>query len=375
MEWEEAANNPLILKNYDLFRQSGIFDYIEELLEEKKAADFLLLEAYEIFRQESVEEIFALIIKYLSDKFIPSKLTFILNEGIMFNRIKIIAYENMKSIETDAEIDSLEDLEHVFRKYSKTINFLVLENECNQSESVKEFRKFNPEIVVPVLGISGLYGVILFGPKILGIEYTAKEISYIDHLMRFTSIAIQNTIHYEHSVKDSKTGLYNHNFFINRINEQIARSRRIKIPFSIIVMDIDHFKNFNDTYGHLAGDKVIISLAKTLQKVSREGDILSRFGGEEFMILLPHAGREVSCLASERFRKAIEAMETEYQGHILKVTVSLGVASYNHLEDLDAVNLIKRADAAMYQSKNSGRNQSSYCRLGLLQQSEEFRKK
>jgi diguanylate cyclase (GGDEF)-like protein len=374
MEWEETSNNPLILKNYDLFRESGILKYVEELQSDNKAQDLLLQEAYEIFRQESVDELIDLIIKYLSDKFIPSKLTFILNEGIMVNRIKILSYENMKSIETDAVIRSLDGMEKFFRKYSGTTSFLILENELIESENMETFRGFNPEIVVPVLGISGLYGVILFAPKVLGEEYSAKEISYIDRLMHFTSIAIQNTIHYEHSVKDPKTSLYNHNFFIHRVNEQIARSSRIKTPFSIIVMDIDNFKNFNDTYGHLAGDEVIISLAKTLHKTIREGDILSRFGGEEFTVMLPHAGRKEAWLASERFRKAIETMETDYQGIILKVTVSLGIACYNFQENMDETNLLKRADQALYQSKRNGRNQSSFYKSGLLQHAENFEK-
>lgn len=372
MEWEEIAKNPLILKNYDLFRESGILKYIEELQADNKAQDSLLQEAYEIFRQESVDELIDLIIKYLSDKFIPSKLTFVLNEGIMVNRIKILAFENMKSIETDAVIKSLDGMERFFRKYSGTTSFLILENELQDSESMETFRRFNPEIVVPVLGISGLYGVILFAKKILGEDYSAKEIAYIDRLMHFTSIAIQNTIHYEHSVKDSKTGLYNHNFFIHRVNEQIARSRRKKIPFSILVMDIDKFKNFNDTYGHLAGDEVIISLAKTLLKTIREGDILSRFGGEEFTVMLPYAGRKEAWLASERFRKAIETMVTDYQGTILKVTVSLGIASYNHHENLTETSLLKRADDALYQSKKNGRNMSSFYKSGLLQHAENF---
>ncbi|MDC7235966.1 MAG: GGDEF domain-containing protein [Spirochaetales bacterium] len=372
MNWEDLSQNPLILNNYELLRDSGILNYIEELKEDNKAQDILLKEAYEIFRQESVDELVSLIISYLSDKFIPSRLTFILNEGIMVNRIKILSYENLKSIETDAEIKSLEGMERFFRKYSGTTSFLILENEMTDRENLDTFRTFNPEIVVPVLGISGLYGVILFAPKILGEEYSAKEIAYIDRLMHFVSIGIQNTIHYEHSVKDPKTGLYNHNFFIHRVNEQIARSRRRQQPFSVIVMDIDKFKNFNDTYGHLAGDEVILNLARTLQKTIREGDILSRFGGEEFTVLLPYAGRKEAWQASERLRVSVEEMVTEYQGEILKVTVSLGIASYNSYEKLSENNLLKRADTALYQSKKNGRNRSSFFKSGLLQHAESF---
>jgi diguanylate cyclase (GGDEF)-like protein len=100
---------------------------------------------------------------------------------------------------------------------------------------------------------------------------------------------------------------------VRRVEEEIARSKRRKKPFSVIIMDIDKFKHFNDTYGHLAGDEIIISLACTLTKTLREEDILSRFGGEEFMVLLPDAGRDAAWIAAERIRKTIEDMETTYQ--------------------------------------------------------------
>jgi diguanylate cyclase (GGDEF)-like protein len=186
----------------------------------------------------------------------------------------------------------------------------LLENEFSETDYLDPFLSYKPEIVVPVLGISGLYGMILFSAKVLGEDYKPQEISYIDRLMNFTSIGIQNTIHYEHSVKDPKTGLYNHNFFIHRVNEQIARAKRIKRHFSILVIDIDNFKYFNDSYGHLAGDEVILQVSKILKKSIREGDILSRFGGEEFTILLPYADCQEGWEASERIRKAIEQMET-----------------------------------------------------------------
>jgi diguanylate cyclase (GGDEF)-like protein len=188
--------------------------------------------------------------------------------------------------------------------------------------------------------------------------------------MRFTSIAIQNTIHYEHSVKDSKTGLYNHNFFSNRVSEQTARSLRNGDPYSVIVLDIDKFKIFNDSHGHLAGDEVIIRLAAILRKTMREGDIVSRFGGEEFTVLLPAAGVSEAYMAAERIRKAVEEMEIDSKGSRLKVTVSLGVATFHPSERPVAGNILKRADKALYRSKKNGRNRTTLFRTGLLYRAE-----
>jgi diguanylate cyclase (GGDEF)-like protein len=186
--------------------------------------------------------------------------------------------------------------------------------------------------------------------------------------MKFTSISIQNTIHYDNSVKEPKTGLFNHIFFNNRLVEEIARSKRNHAVFSILIMDIDRFKNFNDTYGHMAGDEVIINMAATLKKTLREEDILSRFGGEEFTVLLPDTEPDKAWIAAERFRLAVERMETHYQKHLLKVTVSIGIATV-HPDNLGtADDLMKRADQALYQSKKRGRNRSTHYRSGLLNQ-------
>ncbi|MDC7222297.1 MAG: GGDEF domain-containing protein, partial [Spirochaetales bacterium] len=113
---------------------------------------------------------------------------------------------------------------------------------------------------------------------------------------------------------------------------------------------------------------VILNIASTLKKTLREGDILSRFGGEEFTVLLPDTTPEQSWVAAERLRRAVEEMETHYQEHLLKVTISIGLASIHPYSLGTAAELMKRADKALYQSKEKGRNQSTHYRSGLLNQ-------
>lgn len=351
--------NPAIINNYQLLKETGLLDYIETLRLGNRGLEDLLTEASEIFRKESVEELVTFVIACFSDKFIPSNLVFILNQGIMVNRIKTVAYKNLKKIDSEFEIKTLEPYENFFRKYTGTTSFLIFESEFRDSELAAPFVEFNPEIIVPVNGFSGLYGIILFGPKVLGQEYSTQEISYINQLIKFTSIGIQNNIHYEHSVREPKTGLYNHNFFVRRVDEEIARAKRTKKSFSVIILDIDKFKHFNDTYGHLAGDEIILNLADMLKQTVREEDILSRFGGEEFMALLPDAGREAAWIAAERIRKAVEEMTTPYEKQALKITISLGIATFDEEHD-DTVNIFREADKALYLSKEGGRNKASF---------------
>jgi len=366
MEWEDLAQNPKLINNFSLLKEIGILDYIETLKVSNRDSGELINEAYEIFLKESVDELVSYIIKCLSEKFIPSDLIFILNEGITVNRIKTYAYHNMTVTKTDLDLETLEPYEAFFRKYSGTTSFGLFEYEIADQELIAPFEKYNPEIIVPINGLSGLYGIILFGPKILSEEYSKSEIYYIDKLMKFTSVGIQNNIHYEHSVKDAKTGLYNHNFFVSRVNEEMARCRRTRKSCSLIVLDIDHFKKFNDTYGHLAGDEVIIKLADTLKHSVREEDILSRFGGEEFTVLLPETGRQDAVVVGERIRRAVENLSVQWEDKFLKVTVSLGISTYDWVEKLSEKTIFERADEALYKSKHNGRNQVTLYQSGLL---------
>ncbi len=356
MDWEKLSENPLLISNYNLLKEIGLLDYLEELRVANQYRGELLNEAYDIFLKESVDELVTYVIKCLSEKFIPTDLVFILNEGITVNKIKTYGYHNMKISPNNLEIESLEPYEAFFRRYSGTTSFSIFEYEIENPGTIEPLRQFNPEIIVPIKGLSGLYGIILFGPKILSKEYTPAEISYIDSLLKFTSVGIQNNIHYEHSVRDAKTGLYNHNFFVNRVNEELARSRRTQASFALIILDIDHFKDFNDTYGHLAGDEVIIHLAEVLKGTVREEDILSRFGGEEFTVLLPDTNRKQVLMAAERVRTGIEVMEVPWESQTLRVTVSLGVSVHVPGENISEKSLLERADEALYKSKKNGRN-------------------
>ena len=355
------------MQNYNLFKKSGILDYIETLNTKTHELDELLIQAHTMSQKRSVEMLVEYVIDCLSEKFIPRNLVFILNEGILLNKIKVLSYKNMKSVETRININTLAPYEKFFSTYQGTTSFLIFENEMETEELISPFRSFNPEIIVPINGFSGLYGVIIFGPKILQEEYSTEEISYIDRLMKFTASALQNNIHYDHSVKDAKTGLYNHSFYSSRVIEEVARSRRNRRPFSILIMDIDKFKFFNDTYGHMAGDEVILEIARKLEYTMREEDIISRFGGEEFTVLLPDSDAEAAWLAAERVRKEIESLTIDYKGALLNVTISLGAATYGGEVDCSGSELIRRADEALYTSKKTGRNKTTVYKWGLLQ--------
>ncbi|MDI6689394.1 MAG: GGDEF domain-containing protein [Actinomycetota bacterium] len=158
------------------------------------------------------------------------------------------------------------------------------------------------------------------------------------------------------SIHDKLTGLYNYSYFIDRLNEEVKRADRFGMPLSLIMIDIDHFKEFNDTFGHVKGNKLLNRLAKIIRRRLRDIDIVARYGGEEFAVLLPGVAKEAGIVA-ERIRKAVEA--EEFEGDVenprVKKTISAGVAIYPYNAG-DDTELIVNADQALYSAKESGRN-------------------
>ncbi len=182
------------------------------------------------------------------------------------------------------------------------------------------------------------------------------------------AIALENARLYEEtrhlSITDSLTGIFNRRHFINLAQREFQRSRRYQRPLSLIMMDLDHFKKINDDHGHLVGDKVLRTVAKLCEKKLRESDIIGRYGGEEFLIMLPETptcitGSEQTehdaTAVAERLRQIVASTPTQTARGEISITISLGVAELS--EDMDKLEtLIDRADQALYQAKKSGRN-------------------
>lgn len=153
---------------------------------------------------------------------------------------------------------------------------------------------------------------------------------------------------------DSLTKIANRRAFDDCLNQRFAEWTRKSTPFSLLILDVDHFKKFNDTHGHQAGDEVLRQVAKSLKETVRDMDIPCRYGGEEFAIVLPATQAKDACGLAERIRESIEGLQTSFQGKSLQVTASLGLAQVNQQDN--TVSILKRADDALYASKNGGRN-------------------
>ncbi|PKL76642.1 MAG: hypothetical protein CVV27_09200 [Candidatus Melainabacteria bacterium HGW-Melainabacteria-1] len=177
------------------------------------------------------------------------------------------------------------------------------------------------------------------------------------------NLQLRNKIQ-EQAIKDGLMGVFNHRYMKVKLEEEMARAKRYASPLTLIIADVDYFKKFNDTHGHLLGDKVLKEIATILQDSVRETDIVARYGGEELAILLPETPLDAACDVAERIRSNVASHPfTGKDQQVVAMSLSIGVSSLLDEPDLEPSELIIRTDTALYRAKNQGRNQ--ICRAQL----------
>ena len=158
-----------------------------------------------------------------------------------------------------------------------------------------------------------------------------------------------------HAEHDGLTGLWNHRVIVERLGEEMNRSVRDGTPLSVILADVDHFKKVNDSFGHMAGDMVLKEIGTVLTRTLRPYDCVGRYGGEEFLLILPNCGMESALLRGEQLRAAVQSARMLDGETMLQVTASFGVASAFPFH-YEAETVIRAVDAALYRAKSNGRN-------------------
>ena len=189
--------------------------------------------------------------------------------------------------------------------------------------------------------------------------FTADEMATLENLLCAIVYPLRNALTYRRAVemasRDPLTGINNRRAMDPALTREIDLARRQGTPLSLLIVDIDHFKRFNDRFGHVVGDDVLVAVAQTIANTIRRSDLLYRFGGEEFVVLASHTDKDGAMLLAERIRKNIAAIRS-VRGLDTEVTVSLGVARLQHRYDEER--LFRRADRALYAAKRGGRNRS-----------------
>jgi diguanylate cyclase (GGDEF)-like protein len=244
----------------------------------------------------------------------------------------------------------------------------IIEDEIPVEHS--ELSSFNMKsgMLIPLIIRDEVIGAVAAGQVAFKRNFTEADTRFITTLANQIAIAIENARMYnqmeELATKDGLTKLYNHSHFQEILANEIEKADRYDRELSLLMMDIDNFKDFNDTYGHPVGDEVLKELARLLKEEARGPDVVARYGGEEFVVILPETDIKGAVKMGQRLNKAIKDMVVEYDDLELKVTVSIGASVYS--ESKSQKDLINDSDEALYQAKDAGKDQTcskEFCSL------------
>ena len=264
------------------------------------------------------------------------------------------------TIEYKISIDS--PLIEFLSSSSNVFDLHELSEKFPESQEIKVIESLNPSLIVPLMLKNHLNGILVMGERIfvenLSADYTTYERNEIQTIASLASVAVHNASLIDQSTTDMMTKLRLKFYFYNILEDKLDSAFSHEQTLSVIMFDIDFFKKFNDTYGHACGDYVLKKVAEIISDSIREGDLASRYGGEEFTVLLCNAGKDEAMLVAERIRKRIEQTTVFYEGHNMQITISGGISVFNVETNpvRSAKVLVDQADKALYISKRSGRN-------------------
>lgn len=235
-------------------------------------------------------------------------------------------------------------------------NVVVLENDSVSRRHARIERRQGGFSIMDLDSTNGTYV-----NDTLVTEHALKpgdQIKIGDTILKFLSgsdveVQYHETI-YKMTIVDGLTGANNKRYLLEALEREVQRAKRYKRPLSFLMLDVDHFKNINDSFGHLAGDYVLKELATAIRTRLRPDDVLGRYGGEEFGSILPETGPEGAMTIAEELRRLIEEQRFVFDSEPIPVTISIGVACYQEGQDVEG--LVKAADERLYKAKHAGRN-------------------
>ncbi len=259
----------------------------------------------------------------------------------------ITLYDITKEICKSLEVDK------VFGNFKEELNKYLSVQDCKLLKGESGLPEYEGYALFPLKIQDELIGHL----AVKGLKGEDKEKFHI--LSQQFLLGIKRAFLYEGvqalSIIDSLTNVFNRRYYLERFKEELERSMKYRYVFSCLMIDIDYFKSFNDRYGHIVGDAILRELSATIQQNIRQIDLLGRFGGEEFSIILSETDKDAARFAAERIRKAIEDKGIKVYDEELKITVSIGVSTYPK-DAKDMKTLIDKADSALYLAKQEGRN-------------------
>ena len=266
------------------------------------------------------------------------------------------------------DLDNYPELIHAMNVRSK----VVIDNVKNHPLTKTHAKKLNNAcinalLVIPIVLFDENVGSLLLRAARSEGSFERREVSFfeivseaaanaLERAQLFENIQIANQRLERLAITDGLTDLYNHRYFLEKLESEFQRAKRYKLPLSCLLFDVDNFKQFNDTHGHLMGDNVLRELAHRALNIVRQSDFVARYGGEEFVIILPQTAVEGALAEAERLRKAVADHPFKFNGDQYEVTISVGVSTFDLEATQNSETLIRLADEALYKAKAAGKN-------------------
>ncbi|MBO4732777.1 MAG: sensor domain-containing diguanylate cyclase [Spirochaetaceae bacterium] len=274
---------------------------------------------------------------------------------------------NYNGMEIDESIDYSIPVSHPLLNLLERTNMTYSYEELigilkEAADGLEVFEPLKPSLIVPLIAKRHINGILVLGERIdlgEGNIYSSYEKEQILNIASLAAIAINNAQLMDMATTDMMTKLKTKHYFFTILTDKIETSAKQEIPLSVLMFDIDFFKKFNDTYGHDCGDYVLKTVADTIKNGIRAQDLASRYGGEEFTVMLYNTDKDTAFKIAERIRKKIEGLKLKYNGNKVSLTISIGLSTFNSREPVSAKQLVVEADTALYESKRTGRNKTS----------------
>lgn len=347
----EILNQRLRRQLYDLHSLFEITLELNSLLDEEKILSCYLYNIFGLLSNKSIAIV-------LNSRLNSTEFTTIRFRGLHKKQSKALKLKNPNPV-----LDLL--------KKNKGVLVLSDVKYGNEIPYLETVSRVGGILIAPLMHAQNLFGMVILGEKHNKKSYSQQELEIFSLLTNFLAASINNARLYQEmerlSLTDALTGLYNRRYFETYLENELARARRFNQPVSLVMLDIDNFKNYNDTLGHPAGDDLLRQLGQLLSATVRTTDIAARYGGEEFCVILPHVSWEGAASFCTRLQKEVfsypfEAREVQPNG---RVTVSIGTATYPYdAQCMEA--LIAKSDLALYEAKKRGRNQvMTYAQIKL----------
>jgi diguanylate cyclase (GGDEF)-like protein len=260
-------------------------------------------------------------------------------------------------VKSDWEIEGkdcsllLENVKEIVRRWPEDKPIIYLNEQSEEGEAVLE-----NSMCAPLRFRDEIIGVIVIVKKDPKDRFSVSSERLLSNFAIQAAVAVENLILYRKSqhlsITDGLTGLYNHRYFQEQLCIELSRAQRYDLNFSIVIVDVDNFKDINDTYGHIAGDEILRRLAAYIKKTTRESDIVARYGGDEFVMLLPETPKDGAAALCNRIRAALAQ---NIIGGNIPVKISMGISAYPD-DGVYNQDIVEKADSALYRAKEEGRD-------------------